>query len=131
LGAEEISEHYNGIFKNEANLQLCYHFDEATGDTVKDSSGFDRHGTKYGSTSWQKEGFYSGISFASSKLLLSVVPVISSIVQQSGKIFTNAIKIASECLLIFGKIYDQLIAVVSSMGSFIISKLWEETIIVN
>jgi hypothetical protein len=48
-----------------------------------------------------------------------------------GKIFSNTINIGSNCLTEFGKIYEQVISVVSSMGSFIISKVWNETVIVN
>jgi len=40
-----------------------------------------------------------------------------------GKLFTYIINIGSTCLTKFGKIYEQVISVVSSMGSFIISKV--------
>ena len=51
LGAEEVLEHYNGIFKDESNLQLYYNFNEDSGTTVLDQSGNGRNGTMNGSTS--------------------------------------------------------------------------------
>ena len=51
LSPTEVLEHYNGIFKDESNLQLYYNFNEDSGTTVLDGSGNGRNGTMYGSTS--------------------------------------------------------------------------------
>jgi len=47
LSPTEVLEHYNGIFKDESNLQLYYGMDEGSGTTVHDGSGNGRDGTMY------------------------------------------------------------------------------------
>ena len=44
LSATEVSEHYQGIYKNEAELRGAWHFDEGEGGTIYDSSGKGNNG---------------------------------------------------------------------------------------
>lgn len=45
LTSTEVSEHYQGIFKNESGLVGLWHFDEGTETTAKDNSGYGNNGT--------------------------------------------------------------------------------------
>jgi len=53
LSADEVYQHYLGNYADDTGLQLCYKMNEGTGTTVNDSSGFNRHGTMNGDTSWE------------------------------------------------------------------------------
>ncbi len=45
LSDSEVKEHYQGIYKDETGLVGLWHFDEATGTAVEDSSPFNNDGT--------------------------------------------------------------------------------------
>ncbi len=45
LSDPEVKEHYQGIYKDETGLVGLWHFDEATGTVVYDSSPFENNGT--------------------------------------------------------------------------------------
>jgi len=55
LSAEEVLQHYRGIFVNETGLVGCWHMNEGSGDVVGDSSGEGNNGTRYGAT-WEYIG---------------------------------------------------------------------------
>ncbi len=50
LSAQEVQEHYHGVYSDESGLAVCYHFNESASDMVYDSSGNENHGQKMGSS---------------------------------------------------------------------------------
>ncbi|MCX6764252.1 MAG: hypothetical protein NTU58_00900 [Candidatus Nealsonbacteria bacterium] len=48
LSTEEVFEHFKGVYKNESGLKGAWHFDEATGTQILDSSGNNNHGSIVG-----------------------------------------------------------------------------------
>lgn len=55
LAADEIKEHYKGIFQNESGLVGHWNMNEGSGDVVADSSGEGNDGIRHGAT-WVQEG---------------------------------------------------------------------------
>lgn len=52
LSANEIYEHYKGIFRDESGLVGLWHFDEGSGIIANDSSGQGKHGTLVNDPTW-------------------------------------------------------------------------------
>ena len=79
LTATEVSEHYNGIFKNETGLVMYIPFANASGNTATDFSGKGNSGTLYGAL----KGVYS-MTAGSNSYLYDDLPSVSNYVIQSG-----------------------------------------------
>ncbi len=73
LSATEISEHYQGIYRNETGLALYLNFD---GDTL-DRSGQWNHGTNYGAT-WTNGYANINVKIELQGLLKGTVAVVNS-----------------------------------------------------
>jgi hypothetical protein len=51
---------YSNAAIDSATLEALWLFDDGSGDTVRDSSGHERHGTIHGGAEWTKDGKYGG-----------------------------------------------------------------------
>jgi len=50
LSADEVAQHYLGVFIDESDIEGLWHFDDGSGPTATDSSGNSNHGTLNGPT---------------------------------------------------------------------------------
>ncbi|KPJ57232.1 hypothetical protein AMJ49_01310 [Parcubacteria bacterium DG_74_2] len=62
LNLTEVNEHYQGIYKNEAELRGVWHFDEGEGTTIFDSSGKGNNG-KIAGPAWVIGKFAGALDF--------------------------------------------------------------------
>ncbi len=54
LDANEVKDHYNGIFNDETGLILLWHFDESTGEIAFDDSSLGNDGTIIRGPEWKR-----------------------------------------------------------------------------